>query len=102
MTDAWITTGVLAVATLTIKAVPLLALAGSRLPARMTGVIALLASALLAALVLTGTAAGEDRELVLDARAAGLLAAAGVLAARRSLIVAVIAAAAVTALLRAV
>ena len=67
----------------------------------MTAVIALLAPALLAALVLVETVGGPDHEVTVDARAAGLVAAAGVLATRRSLIVAVVAAAVVTAAVRA-
>ena len=62
--------------------------------------ISLLAAALLAALVVTQTFA-EDQELVLDARVAGLAAAAGALALRRSLVVTMISAAAATALTRA-
>ena len=101
MTEAWVTIGVLAVATIAIKAGPPLLLGGRPLPERLTAVIALLAPALLAALVLVGTVGG-DREVSVDARLAGLAAAGGVLAARRSLIAAVVAAAAVTALVRAV
>lgn len=101
MTAAWITIGVLAVATLAIKVGPAVLLGGRPLPERLTGVIALLAPALLAALVLVETVGGPDHEVTVDARAAGVAAAAGVLAARRSLIVAVVAAAAVTALVRA-
>jgi hypothetical protein len=64
-------------------------------------VIALLAPALLAALVVTETFAA-DGELTLDARAAGLLAAAMALALRASLVVTVVVAALATAGLRAV
>jgi Branched-chain amino acid transport protein (AzlD) len=68
---------------------------------RGTGVIELLAPALLAALVATGAFA-EDESLVLDERGAGL-AAAGVAVALRAPLLAVIVAAAVTAaLLRAI
>ncbi len=101
MTAAWITIGVLTVATLAIKVAPPVLLGGRPLPDRLTAVIALLAPALLAALVLVETVGGPGHEVTLDARAAGLVAAAGVLAARRSLIVAVVVAAAVTAAVRA-
>jgi len=101
VTAAWITIGVLAVATMLIKIAAPVLLGGRTLPRALTAVIALLAPALLGALVLVETAGGPDHQVTIDARAAGLAAAAGVLAARRSLIVAVVAAAAVTALVRA-
>ena len=101
MTAAWLTIAVLTVVTLAIKVAPPVFLGGRPLPDRMTSVIALLAPALLGALVLVETVGGPEHEVTVDARLAGLAAAAGVLAARRSLIVAVIAAAAVTALVRA-
>jgi hypothetical protein len=62
-------------------------------------VIELLAPALLAALVVTQVFA-RDRELVLDARAIGLAAAAGALALRAPLLAVVAVAAAATALAR--
>lgn len=102
MSAAWITIGVLAVVTMVIKITPTVLLGGRTLPAPLTAVIALLAPALLAGLVLVGTVGGAEQEVTLDARAAGLLAAAGALATRRSLIVTVVLAAAVTALVRAV
>ena len=101
MTVAWITIGVLTVATLLIKVGPAVLLGGRPLPDPLTAVIALLAPALLGALVLVETVGGPGHEVTVDARLAGLAAAGGVLAARRSLIVAVVAAAAVTALVRA-
>ena len=101
MSAAWVTIAVLTVVTLAIKIGPPVLLGGRPLPDRVTAVIALLAPALLAALVLVETVGGPDQQVSLDARAAGLAAAGGVLAARRPLIVAVFAAAAVTALARA-
>ena len=76
------------------------AIGGRPLPARAMGVVAALAPALLAALVATQVlATGHD--LVVDERLAGL-AVAGVLIWRRAPILAVVvAAAAVTALARA-
>jgi branched-subunit amino acid transport protein len=101
MTAAWIAIGVLTVATLAIKVAAPVLLGGRPLPDPVTAVIALLAPALLGALVLVETVGGAEHEVTVDARLAGLAAAVGVLAARRSLIVAVVAAAAVTALVRA-
>ena len=69
---------------------PLLRTAADRLPA-----------ALLAALVVTGTVVAGQR-LALDARLAGLAAAGLLLAVRAPLLLVVVAAAAVTALVRAV
>jgi hypothetical protein len=64
-------------------------------------VIALLAPALLAALIVTETVGGEGSELVIDERVAGVAAAGGVLVVRDSVLGAIVAAAAVTAVLRA-
>jgi branched-subunit amino acid transport protein len=101
MTAVWVTIAGLTVATAAIKASGPLVLGGRSLPAAATGVIALLASALLAALVVTQTFAHEG-ELTLDARAAGLLAAAVALALRASLIATIVVAALATAGVRAV
>jgi branched chain amino acid efflux pump len=89
------------VATILIKgAGPVLA-GGRSVAERGTGVIELLAPALLAALVATGAFA-DDEALVLDERGVGL-AAAGVAVALRAPLLAVIVVAAVTAaLLRAI
>jgi branched-subunit amino acid transport protein len=101
VTEVWITIGVLALASAAIKASGPVVLGGRPLPRVALGVISLLASALLAALVITQTFT-DDQELVLDARAAGVGAAAGALALRASLVVTMVCAAAVTALVRAV
>ena len=101
MTTVWITIGVLAVGTVAIKSIGPVALGGRELPPRVAGVVARLAPSLLAALVVVDTFGG-DRELAIDASAAGLLAAAVALAARLPMIVVVVIAAAVTATLRAV
>lgn len=100
MTAVWVTIGALAVTTALIKASGPVAFGGRSLPPVALEVISLLAAALLTALVVTQTFS-EDRELVLDARAAGLAAAAGALALRRSLVVAMLSAAFATALVRA-
>jgi hypothetical protein len=100
MSAAWVTIGVLAVATAAIKAAGPLALGGRDLPEWAMSIISLLAPALLAALVMVQTFA-HDKTLVVDARAAGLAAAAAVLAIRTSILLAGVAAALTAALVRA-
>jgi branched-subunit amino acid transport protein len=100
VSEAWITIVVLAVATALIKGAGPAAVGGRELPRPAMRVIALLAPALLAALIMVETFGGEGRSLTLDARAAGLVVAAAVLATTESLIGAVISAAGATALLR--
>jgi uncharacterized membrane protein len=97
---AWVTIALLTVGTVAIKATGPVALGGRDLPPRLTGVVARLAPALLAALVVVETF-GRDHALGIDESAAGLLAAAAALAARLPMIVAVLVAAVVTAGLRA-
>ncbi|MEX2103471.1 MAG: AzlD domain-containing protein [Gaiellaceae bacterium] len=96
MTTAWIVVIVVGAATVALKAVGPLVLGGRELPARFTGVIALLAPALLAALVVTQSL-GADEGLVVDERLAGVAAGAGALALRAPLLAVVVVAAAVTA-----
>jgi branched chain amino acid efflux pump len=89
-----------AVVTALIKAVGPVALGGRELPERFTGVIALMAPALLAALVVTAALADGDR-LAVGPDSAGV-ALGGLVAWRTgSIIGCVIVAAAVTAVLRA-
>jgi branched-subunit amino acid transport protein len=101
VTTAWLTVGLLAVGTIVMKSFGPLALGTRELPARLAGVVALLAPSLLAALVVVDTFS-NDAKLILDARAAGLAAAAIAIAARAPILVVIVAAAAVTAALRAV
>jgi branched-subunit amino acid transport protein len=101
VTAAWVTIGGLAVATAAIKAAGPLTLGGRELPEWAMSIITLLAPALLAALVMVQTFA-DEKTLVVDARAAGLLAAAAVLAIRTSILLAGVAAAVTAALVRAV
>jgi uncharacterized membrane protein len=101
MSTVWVTIAVLAIGTVTIKAVGPVALGGRELPPRLEGVVARLAPSLLAALVVVDTFGG-DRTLTVDESAAGLLAAAAALAARLPMIAVVAIAATVTATLRAV
>jgi branched-subunit amino acid transport protein len=89
-----------ALVTAAIKAVGPIALGGRELPDRFTGVIALMAPALLAALVVTAALADADR-LALGPDTAGV-AAGGLVAWRtESVVGCVVAAAAVTAAVRA-
>ncbi len=89
-----------AVVTAAIKAVGPVALGGRELPERFTGVIVLMAPALLAALVVTAALADGDRWAV-GPDTAGV-AAGGLVAWRtESIIGCVVVAAGVTALLRA-
>lgn len=101
MNAAWTTILLLAAGTIAIKSAGPIALGGRPLPRRLYGFIMLLAPSLLAALVAVETFGGEHRTLVVDARLAGLLAAGVALALRQSMTVVVIAAAAATAVTRA-
>ena len=101
MSAAWTTIAGLAVATAAIKGFGPVAVGGRELPEWSLRIIALVAPALLGALVVVETF-GKGKDLVVDARVAGLAAAAAVLAARLSVLWAVGAAAVVTALVRAV
>ena len=101
MSAVWVTIFGLAVATAAIKASGPLLVGGRSLPPLALRLIALLAPALLAALVVTQTF-GRDGELTLDARAAGLAAAAIAVAMRASLLVTMAVAALTTAGLRAI
>jgi uncharacterized membrane protein len=102
MTDAWLTIAALAVASLLIRGAGPLLVGGRELPPRFVGVIDLLAPAVLTALIVVETFGG-DREIEVSASIAGVAAAGGLLLWRRSLLLtAMITAAVVTALLRAV
>ena len=98
---AWVTIGVLAVATAVIRGAGPVLLGGRPLPPRLLGVIALLAPALLAALVVVETfGAPAGGALQLDARIAGVAAAGAVLIGGGSTLPAVMLAAVATALVR--
>ncbi len=97
MSEVWTTIAVLVVATAAIRACGPLLLGGRALPAPAIGVIALVAPALLAALVVVETfGAPEGGSLELDARIAGVGAAALALRAGANLLPVVVLAAAVT------
>jgi branched-subunit amino acid transport protein len=99
--DVWVLIGLCAVVTAAIKGVGPVALGGRPLPARATGVIALLAPTLLAALVVTGVA-GHDGHLGVGVEAVGVAAGGAVALTGRSILLCVVVAAAVTAAIRAV
>lgn len=99
MSEAWTAVIVIGVVTVAMKAAGPLVAHGRELPPRVERLLDLLAPTVLAALVATQTFGG-NRELVLDERAAGIAAAAVAIAMRAPILVAVVAAAVVTALLR--
>ena len=98
--DVWIAIIALTVICVVIKAAGPVALGGRDLPRWADQLIALVPAALLPALIVVETFA-HGKELVLDARAAGLAAAMVVLALRGSMLIVLLVAAAVTAGVRA-
>lgn len=88
-------------AAMLLKAAGPVALGGRDLPRRAGWLVGALAPALLGALVVTNTV-GDGQSLVLDARVLGVGAAAVCIALRAPLLGAVVVAAGVTALARAV
>ena len=101
MSAIWLCVLVVGVATIALKATGPVLASGRELPAGAARVVDLLAPALLAALVAT-QAFATDEELVIDERAAGLLAAGVAIVLRAPLLVVVLVAAATAAVLRAV
>ena len=99
MNEVWVVIAAVGAATVALKSVGPVLLGGKPLPEHVTGVVALLAPALLAALVVTQVAGG-DEEIVLDARLVGLGAAIVALILRAPLLVVVVSAAAATAFVR--
>jgi hypothetical protein len=99
MTSVWVTIGALALATAALKLVGPLALGGRPLRAGVFSVVEMLASALLAALVVVETF-GKGRSLTVDARALGVVMAAVLLWRRAPMTVVVLGAAAATAVAR--
>jgi hypothetical protein len=97
----WLCVLVVGLATIALKATGPVLAAGRELPAGAARVVDLLAPALLAARVATHAFAA-DEELVIDERAAGLLAAGVAILLRAPLLVVVLVAAATAAGLRAV
>lgn len=99
MTDIWVVIAIVGAGTMAIKAAGPVLLGGRPLPSRVTGVVALLASALLAALVAT-TALGDGQQIIADARLIGLAAAVIALLLRAPVLVVVLAAAVAAAMAR--
>ena len=100
MIEVWATVAAVGLFTIAFKALGPVALGGRTLPPRLLSIAELLAPALLAALVVTQVFASE-RDLVVDARAVGLLAAVTALLLRAPILVVIVIAAAATALARA-
>jgi hypothetical protein len=99
VTAIWVLIAVLALATATLKVAGPVALGGRPLRPKVLNVVELLASALLAALVVVETF-GQGRSLVLDARVVRAAFAAIAVWRRAPMVVVVVGAAAVTALAR--
>jgi|Tabmets5t2r1_1033131.scaffolds.fasta_scaffold32376_2 uncharacterized membrane protein len=99
MTQVWLTIGLVALASFTLKAAGPLVLGDRQLGPRATRVVALLAPALLTALVLVDTVTSGQR-LVVDARLAGVAAAGVAMLLRAPLLVSLGVAVATTALVR--
>jgi uncharacterized membrane protein len=99
VTQVWLTIGLVALASFTLKAAGPLVLGDRQLGPRATRVVALLAPALLTALVLVDTVASGPRRVV-DARLAGVAAAGVAMLLRAPLLVSLGVAVATTALVR--
>jgi branched-subunit amino acid transport protein len=100
VSDIWVIVIVVGAATIALKAVGPVVLAGRELPPTLSTLLLLLAPALLGALVVT-QAVGGDREIVLDERLVGIGAAIVAILFRLPLLAVVVIAAAVTAGVRA-
>jgi branched-subunit amino acid transport protein len=101
MTAVWVTIAALAVGSAAIRVTGPILLGGRELPPAIRGVVGLIAPALLAALVVVETiGAPEGGAFELDARLAGVAAAAGAIAAGASMLPVVATAALVTAAVR--
>jgi branched chain amino acid efflux pump len=99
VSQTWAAVAIVGAGTILLKGFGPVLLAGRELPPRLASVLALLAPALLAALVVT-QAFSTGKHLVLDARAAGLAAAAVAVLLRAPLLAVIVVAAIVTALVR--
>ncbi len=100
MSDPWLAVLIVGASAMLLKAAGPVLVGGRELPERALQLVGALAPALLAAFVVTGTFAA-NREIVLDARALGLAAAALCVWLRAPQLVGVVAAAVVTAFARA-
>lgn len=96
MSDVWVVVALVGAATIVLKGVGPVFLAGRELPRTLSDVLLMLAPALLGALVVTQLVGG-DREIVLDERLLGITAAVIAILLRLPLLAVVVIAAAVTA-----
>jgi uncharacterized membrane protein len=99
MSATWLVVALVGVGTVLIKSAGPVLLGGRPLPDRLTGVIGLLAPALLGALVAVQTF-GDGEALVVDERVVGVAAAAIALRLRAPLLAVLVVAAATTAITR--
>lgn len=100
MSTVWLVLTLTAVGTLALKGAGPVLLGGRPLPSRLDGVVRLAGPALLAALVAINTF-GDGQSLTIDARVAGVAAAAAAIRLRAPALVVVVVAALVTAVIRA-
>lgn len=96
---SWLVIAVVGAVTIAFKASGPVLLGRRSLPGRVSAVVDVLAPAMLAALVVTQTVAG-DREIVLDERLAGVAAGAAAVVLRAPLLLVMTVAAATAALIR--
>ena len=101
MTAVWVTVAAVGLTTMVIKAAGTLLIGDRKLPPRAQAALEHLAPALLAALVVTQALGASDRGFAIDARLAGLAAAAVALLFRAPLLLVITVAAATAALVRA-
>lgn len=101
MSRIWLVVALVGAGTIAIKSLGPVLIGGRTLPARVTGLVALLAPALLGALVAVQTF-GSGQALTVDARLIGVAAAGVALWRKAPMLVVVIVAAAATALARAI
>ena len=99
MSPVWLCVLAVGAATVAFKATGPVLIGRRELPGWLSGPVALLAPAVLAALVVT-QAVGGERQIVADARLAGLGAGAIAIALRAPLLAVVVVAAATAALIR--
>ncbi len=99
VSTTWLVVAAVGVATVAIKATGPVMLGGRSLPARLAGIVDLLAPALLSALVVT-QALADGRAIVLDARLVGVAAAGIALWLKAPILLVIVVAAAATAVTR--
>lgn len=101
MSASWQAVAMVGFGAIVFKAAGPLVIGGRTLPPRVSGLVGALAPAILGALVATQVFAAE-RALTVDARALGLLVAAGLVGLRAPVLVVVLGAAVATGLARSV